>query len=190
MHKLEDVISSSTEYFNGDDLAASVFATKYALCDRAGGYQERTPDDMHRRLAKEFSRIESKYPNPLSEDEIYELFREFKYVVPQGSPMAGIGNNNQIQSISNCFVIESPRDSYGGILKSDQELVQIAKRRGGVGFDISTLRPKGLPTGNAARTTDGIEVFMERFSNSTREVAQGGRRGALMLTIDRVLLLC
>ena len=184
MHKLEDVISSSAEYFNGDDLAASVFATKYALCDRAGGYQERTPDDMHRRLAKEFSRIESKYPNPLSEDEIYELFREFKYVVPQGSPMAGIGNNNQIQSISNCFVIESPRDSYGGILKSDQELVQIAKRRGGVGFDISTLRPKGLPTGNAARTTDGIEVFMERFSNSTREVAQGGRRGALMLTIS------
>ena len=184
MHKLEDVISSSTEYFDGDDLAASVFATKYALCDRTGKYQERTPDDMHRRLAKEFSRIESKYPNPLSEDEIYELFKGFKYIVPQGSPMAGIGNNNQIQSISNCFVIESPRDSYGGILKSDQELVQIAKRRGGVGFDISTLRPKGLPTGNAARTTDGIEVFMERFSNSTREVAQGGRRGALMLTIS------
>ncbi len=184
MHKLEDVISSSTEYFDGDDLAASVFATKYALCDRAGEYQERTPDDMHRRLAKEFSRIESKYANPLSEDEIYELFKEFKYIVPQGSPMAGIGNNNQIQSISNCFVIESPKDSYGGILKSDQELVQIAKRRGGVGFDISTLRPKGLSTGNAARTTDGIEVFMERFSNSTREVAQGGRRGALMITIS------
>ncbi len=184
MHKIEDVISSSTDYFNGDDLAASVFATKYALCDRSGEYHEKTPDDMHRRLASEFSRIESKYPNPLSEDEIYELFKEFKYVVPQGSPMAGIGNNNQIQSISNCFVIESPRDSYGGILKSDQELVQIAKRRGGVGFDMSTLRPKGLPTGNAARTTDGIEVFMERFSNSTREVAQGGRRGALMLTIS------
>jgi len=184
MHKIEDVISASTDYFDGDDLAASVFATKYALCDRLGGYQEQTPDDMHRRLAKEFSRIESKYPNPLSEDEIYGLFESFKYVVPQGSPMAGIGNNNQIQSISNCFVIESPRDSYGGILKSDQELVQIAKRRGGVGFDISTLRPKGLPTGNAARTTDGIEVFMERFSNSTREVAQGGRRGALMLTIS------
>jgi len=184
MHKIEDVIGSSTEYFDGDDLAASVFATKYALCDKGGNYQEKTPDDMHRRLAREFFRIESKYPNPLSESEIYELFREFKYVVPQGSPMSGIGNNNQIQSISNCFVIESPRDSYGGILKSDQELVQIAKRRGGVGFDISTLRPKGLPTGNAARTTDGIEVFMERFSNSTREVAQGGRRGALMITIS------
>jgi ribonucleoside-diphosphate reductase alpha chain len=184
MHKFEDVISSSTDYFDGDDLAASVFTTKYALCDRKGNYQEKNPDDMHRRLAREFFRIESKYPNPLSEDEIYNLFRNFRYVVPQGSPMAGIGNNNQIQSISNCFVIESPRDSYGGILKSDQELVQIAKRRGGVGFDISTLRPKGLPTGNAARTTDGIEVFMERFSNSTREVAQGGRRGALMITIS------
>jgi len=184
MHKLEDVISSSTDYFEGDDLAASVFATKYALCDREGNYHEKTPDDMHKRLAREFFRIESKYPNPLTEDEIYSLFKDFKYVVPQGSPMAGIGNNNQIQSISNCFVLESPRDSYGGILKSDQELVQIAKRRGGVGFDISTLRPKGLPTGNAARTTDGIEVFMERFSNSTREVAQGGRRGALMITIS------
>jgi len=184
MYKLEDVIKSSTEYFDGDDLAASVFATKYALCDKSGDYHEKTPDDMHRRLAREFSRIESKYPNPLSEEEVYNLFKDFKYIVPQGSPMAGIGNNNQIQSISNCFVIESPRDSYGGILKSDQELVQIAKRRGGVGFDMSTLRPKGLPTGNAARTTDGIEVFMERFSNSTREVAQGGRRGALMLTIS------
>jgi len=184
MHKFEDVISSSTDYFEGDDLAASVFATKYALCDKEGNYHEKTPDDMHKRLAREFFRIESKYPNPLTEDEIYNLFKDFKYVVPQGSPMAGIGNNNQIQSISNCFVIESPRDSYGGILKSDQELVQIAKRRGGVGFDISTLRPKGLPTGNAARTTDGIEVFMERFSNSTREVAQGGRRGALMITIS------
>ena len=184
MHKIEDVINSSIEYFDGDDLAASVFAAKYALCDRAGNYLENTPDEMHRRLAREFSRIESKYPNPMSENEIYELFRDFKHIVPQGSPMAGIGNDNQVQSISNCFVIESPYDSYGGILKSDQELVQISKRRGGVGFDISTLRPKGLPTGNAARTTDGIEVFMERFSNSTREVAQGGRRGALMITIS------
>ena len=123
MHKIEDVISSSTDYFNGDDLAASVFATKYALCDRSGEYHEKTPDDMHRRLASEFSRIESKYPNPLSEDEIYELFKEFNYVVPQGSPMAGIGNNNQIQSISNCFVIESPRDSYGGILEFGNRLI-------------------------------------------------------------------
>lgn len=184
MNKLDDVISASTEYFGGDDLAASVFSTKYALCDRSGNYHEKTPDDMHRRIAREFSRIENKYLNPMPEEEIYGLLKDFKYVVPQGSPMAGIGNNNQIQSISNCFVIESPHDSYGGILKSDQELVQIAKRRGGVGFDISTLRPKGLSTGNAARTTDGIEVFMERFSNSTREVAQGGRRGALMITIS------
>ena len=139
---------------------------------------------MHRRLAKEFARIEEKYPSPMSEDEIFNLFKDFKYVIPQGSPMSGIGNSNQIQSISNCFVIESPFDSYGGILKTDQELVQIAKRRGGVGFDISNIRPKGLATGNCARTTDGIEVFMDRFSNSCREVAQGGRRGALMLSIS------
>ena len=120
MNKLDDVISASTEYFGGDDLAASVFSTKYALCDRYGNYHEKTPDDMHRRIAREFSRIENKYPNPISEEEIYELLRGFKYIVPQGSPMAGIGNNNQIQSISNCFVIESLHDSYGGILKSDQ----------------------------------------------------------------------
>jgi ribonucleoside-diphosphate reductase alpha chain len=139
---------------------------------------------MHRRLSKEFARTEANYSNPLSEEEIYELFKEFKYVIPQGSPMAGIGNPHQIQSLSNCFVIGSPWDSYGGILKVDQELVQIAKRRGGVGFDISSIRPKGEATGNCARTTDGIEVFMDRFSNSCREVAQGGRRGALMLTIS------
>ena len=139
---------------------------------------------MHRRLASEFARVEKKYPNPMSEKEIFDLLDGFKYVVPQGSPMSGIGNESQIQSISNCFVIEPPYDSYGGILKADQELVQIAKRRGGVGFDISNIRPKGMTTGNAARTTDGIEVFMDRFSNSCREVAQGGRRGALMLTIS------
>jgi ribonucleoside-diphosphate reductase alpha chain len=172
------------EYFNGDDLASSVFVTKYALTDKSGRVFEETPDDMHRRLAREFFRIESNYPNPMSEEEIYSLFRDFKYVVPQGSPMSGIGNPHQIQSISNCFVIPSPFDSYGGILTTDQELVQIAKRRGGVGFDLSTIRPKGLITANAARTTDGIEVFMDRFSNSCREVAQGGRRGALMLTIS------
>ena len=180
----EEVVKASTEYFAGDDLAATVFATKYALTDREGNLLETTPDDMHHRLAAEFSKIEQRYANPMSEEEIYELLKDFRYVVPQGSPMAGIGNSKQIQSISNCFVIESPQDSYGGILKSDQELVQIAKRRGGVGFDISTIRPKGQSTGNAARSTDGIEVFMERFSNSTREVAQGGRRGALMLTIS------
>ena len=184
MADFEQVITDSQKFFNGDDLAASVFATKYALCDKAGNYYETSPDDMHRRLSKEFYRMESKYPNPMSENEIYELLKGFKYIVPQGSPMSGIGNTHQIQSISNCFVIESPHDSYGGICKTDQELVQIAKRRGGVGFDISSIRPKGLSTGNCARTTDGIELFMDRFSNSCREVAQGGRRGALMLTIS------
>lgn len=177
-------LEKSVEYFDGDELAASVFITKYALTDDVGNILEGTPADMHRRLAREFARIENKYDNPLTEDEIFSMLDRFKEVVPQGSPMAGIGNPYQIQSISNCFVIDSPEDSYGGILKTDQELVQIAKRRGGVGFDISTIRPKGLTTANAARTTDGIEVFMDRFSNSCREVAQGGRRGALMLTIS------
>ena len=179
----DDAFKACCEYFDGDELAATVFLSKYALQDSQGNLQEKTPDDMHRRLAKEFARIELKYPNPMSEDEIFSLFKNFKYVIPQGSPMSGIGNPYQIQSISNCFVVESPYDSYGGILKTDQELVQIAKRRGGVGFDISTIRPKGMSTGNCAKTTDGIEVFMDRFSNSCREVAQGGRRGALMMTI-------
>ena len=179
-----EAFSQCVEYFGGDDLAANVFLTKYALTDKNGNLQESTPDEMHRRLASEFARIEKNYPNPMSEDDIYTLFENFKYVVPQGSPMSGIGNPHQIQSISNCFVIESPHDSYGGILKTDQELVQIAKRRGGVGFDISSIRPKGEITGNCARTTDGIEVFMDRFSNSCREVAKGGRRGALMITIS------
>ena len=184
MIKFDEAFGKSLEYFGGDDLAANVFVSKYALIDREGNLHEESPNDMHKRLACEFSRVEKKYPNPISEEEIYELFKDFKYVVPQGSPMSGIGNPHQVQSISNCFVIESPHDSYGGILKADQELVQIAKRRGGVGFDISTIRPKGRSTGNCARTTDGIEVFMERFSNSCREVAQNGRRGALMLTIS------
>jgi ribonucleoside-diphosphate reductase alpha chain len=184
MVKFDKAFETSLEYFDGDDLAANVFVSKYALIDKDGNLHEQSPDDMHKRLASEFSRVENKYPNPISKEEIYELFKGFKYIVPQGSPMAGIGNTFQVQSISNCFVIESPHDSYGGILKADQELVQIAKRRGGVGFDISTIRPKGRSTGNCARTTDGIEVFMERFSNSCREVAQNGRRGALMLTIS------
>lgn len=182
--KFEKAFEKSLEYFNGDDLAASVFLTKYALTSPDGDILEETPDAMHRRLAKEFARIESKYPNPMSEEEIYNLLKNFKYIVPQGSPMAGIGNPYQTMSLSNCFVIESPWDSYGGILKTDQEEAQIMKRRGGVGFDISTIRPKGLTTNNAAKTTDGIAVFMERFSNTCREVAQGGRRGALMLTIS------
>ena len=184
MSTYDEVFKESLEYFKGDELAASVFATKYALQDNQGNFLETNPDQMHHRLAQEFARIEEKYENPMSADEIYSLLREFKYVVPQGSPMSGIGNPHQIQSLSNCFVVDSPQDSYGGILKADQEQVQIMKRRGGVGFDISTIRPKGLRTSNAAKTTDGIGVFMERFSNSCREVAQGGRRGALMLTIS------
>ncbi len=169
-------------YFNGDELAPDVF-WKYALRDSGNAPVETHPDQIHRRLAREFARIEAKYPNPLGEREIYELLKDFKKVVPQGSPMSGVGNPYQLQSLSNCFVVDSPHDSYSGILFTDQEQVQIMKRRGGVGFDISPIRPRGMLTTNAARTTDGIGVFMERFSNSTREVAQGGRRGALMLSI-------
>ncbi|MHA2402823.1 MAG: adenosylcobalamin-dependent ribonucleoside-diphosphate reductase [Candidatus Kariarchaeaceae archaeon] len=180
----EEVFKASLEYFKGDELAASVFTNKYALQDEEGNYLELTPDDMHKRMAREFSRVESKHPNSLSGEEIYSLFKDFKYIVPQGSPMSGIGNEAKIQSLSNCFVIEAPADSYAGILKTDQEQVQIMKRRGGVGFDVSTIRPKGMFTSNAAKTTDGIEVFLDRFSNSCREVAQGGRRGALMLSIS------
>lgn len=184
MASFNEAYAASLEYFCGDSIAAQKFVSKYALKDKSGEFIEKTPDEMHRRLARELARIESKYPNALTEDQIYELFREFRDVVAQGSPMAGIGNNRQFQSLSNCFVIESPYDSYGGILKADQELVQIMKRRGGVGLDVSTIRPRGLLTANAAQTTDGIGVFMERYSNSCREVAQGGRRGALMLTIS------
>lgn len=176
-------LRQTSEYFEGDELAPDVFM-KYALRDSDDNLLETNPDQMHRRLAREFSRIEAKYPNPMTEEEIYLLLKDFNDVVPQGSPMSGIGNPYQLQSLSNCFVIDQPHDSYGGILFSDQEQVQIMKRRGGVGMDISNIRPKGQPTSNAARTTDGLGVFMERFSNSTREVAQGGRRGALMLTID------
>ena len=184
MYTYEQVLKSSTAYFDGDELAANVFAGKYALQDSESNFLEQNPEDMHRRLASEFARIELNYPNPMSEEEIFGLFNRFKDVIPQGSPMSGIGNNYQIQSISNCFVIESPHDSYGGILKTDQEQVQIMKRRGGVGFDVSNIRPKNLPTSNAAKTTSGLEVFLDRFSNSCREVAQGGRRGALMITLS------
>ena len=180
----QEAFEESLKYFEGDELAANVVTTKYLLTDKDGAYLEASPSDMHKRIASELHRVEEKYPNPMSWDEIFELIDGFRYVVPQGSPMSGIGNHQRLQSLSNCFVIPAPEDSYGGILKADQELVQIAKRRGGVGFDLSTIRPKGLTTANAARTTDGIEVFMDRFSNSCREVAQGGRRGALMLTIS------
>jgi ribonucleoside-diphosphate reductase alpha chain len=179
----DEVCAASLEYFEGDQLAAEVFAGKYALRDTDGGILELTPEKMHRRLAREFARVEAKYPSPMSEEEIYGLLSDWS-VVAQGSPMSGVGNPYQMQSLSNCFVVESPHDSYGGILKVDQEQAQIMKRRGGVGFDISTIRPKGLSTSNAARTTDGIGIFMERFSNTCREVAQNGRRGALMMTLS------
>lgn len=178
----KQVLENSIDYFNGDELAAKVFTDKYALQNDKGEYLENTPKDMHKRLAKEFARIEGKYPNPMTEEEIFTLLDKYKYIVAQGSPMSAIGNPYHIQSLSNCFVVESPRDSYGGILKTDQELAQISKRRGGVGVNISTIRPKGLATANAAKTTDGIGIFMERFSNTIREVGQSGRRGALMIT--------
>ncbi len=182
----EEVIAKATEYFNGDNLAASVWINKYALKDSQGNIYELTPDDMHHRIAREIHRIEKKYPNPLSEEVIFNLLKEFKYIVPQGGPMAGIGNDFQIASLSNCFVIGSnnPADSYGGIMKIDEEQVQLMKRRGGVGHDLSHIRPKGSPVKNSALTSTGIVPFMERYSNSTREVAQDGRRGALMLSIS------
>lgn len=182
-YSYDEARSASLTYFRGDELAADVFAGKYALRDLKGVIYEQNPGHMHARLARDFARIEAKYKNPLSEAEIFELLSSWE-VVPQGSPMSAIGNPFQFQSLSNCFVIESPHDSYGGIMKADQEQAQIMKRRGGVGFDISTIRPRGLQTANAARTTDGIGVFMDRFSNTCREVAQGGRRGALMLTVS------
>ena len=180
----DEALKMSIDYFKGDEMAANIFLGKYALKTLNGDILEPQPDYMHRRLAKEFARIEAKYPNPLTEEEIYSYLQDFKKIIPQGSPMAGIGNPYQVMSISNCLVIPPPYDSYGGILKTDQEEAQIIKRRGGVGFDISTIRPRGVKTANAAQTTDGIGVFMERFSNTCREVAQGGRRGALMLTIS------
>lgn len=183
-YTFDEVMEASLAYFGGDELAANVFATKYALKRGQDQYVEKTPEDMHRRLAREFARIEQKYPNSLSEEDIFNLFDRFRYVVPQGSPMSAIGNPYKYQSASNCFVVPPPYDSYGGIFVTDQQQAQIMKRRGGVGFDISTLRPKGESTTNAAETTDGVGVFMERYSRTCKEVAQGGRRGALMITCD------
>jgi len=185
-YSINQVMESALEYFNDDRLAAEVWVNKYALKDSHGNYYERTPDDMHRRISKEFARVEAKYPNALEEDEIYSLIKGFKYIVPQGSPMAGIGNDFQITSLSNCFVIgnDSDSDSYGGIMKLDQELVQLMKRRAGVGLDLSFIRPAGTPVKNSALTSTGVVPYMERFSNSTREVAQDGRRGALMESIS------
>ena len=182
----EEAMAMSLQYFKGDELAASVWINKYAMKDSYGNLFEASPDHMHRRLAKEFARIEAKYSNPMSEDEIYELLKEFKYVIPQGGPMTGIGNNHQVASLSNCFVIghRKPADSYGGIMRIDEEQVQLMKRRGGVGHDLSHIRPAGSPVLNSALTSTGVVPFMERYSNSTREVAQDGRRGALMLSIS------
>jgi ribonucleoside-diphosphate reductase alpha chain len=181
----EEALAKSAEYFEGDNLAASVWVNKYALKDSQGNIYESNPDDMHHRIAREIARIEAKYPNPMSEEDVFSVLRNFKYIVPQGSPMAGIGNNFQIASLSNCFVIGNVKaDSYGGIMKVDEEQVQLMKRRGGVGHDLSHIRPKGSPVKNSALTSTGIVPFMERYSNSTREVAQDGRRGALMLSIS------
>ena len=182
----DEAYNASLEYFKGDELAARVWASKYALKDSFGNIYELTPDDMHRRIAGEIARIEAKYPNPMSADEVFSLLRGFRYIVPQGSPMAGIGNNYQIGSLSNCFVIglTGRPDSYGGIIKIDEEQVQLMKRRGGVGHDLSHIRPKGSPVKNSALTSTGLVPFMERYSNSTREVAQDGRRGALMLSVS------
>jgi ribonucleoside-diphosphate reductase alpha chain len=182
----DEAVSASIEYFKGDELAARVWANKYALKDSFGNLYEKTPDDMHRRLAREIRRIELKYKNPLPEELIYSVLKDFTYIVPQGGPMTGIGNDYQIASLSNCFVIgnDGSSDSYGGIMKIDQEQVQLMKRRGGVGHDLSHIRPKGTPVLNSALTSTGVVPFMERYSNSTREVAQDGRRGALMLSIS------
>lgn len=184
-YTFDEAFKASVGYFDGDELAARVWVSKYALKDSFGNIYELTPEDMHRRLASEIARIENKYPNPMSVDEVMELLRDFRYVVPQGSPMAGIGNTFQTGSLSNCFVIglDGHPDSYGGIIKLDEEQVQLMKRRGGVGHDMSDLRPKGMPVKNSALTSTGLVPFMERYSNSTREVAQDGRRGALMLTV-------
>ena len=182
----DDAFRASVEYFNGDELAARVWVNKYAMKDSAGIIYEESPEDMHWRIANEIARVEAKYSNPMSAQEVYDLLAKFKYVIPSGSPMTGIGNNHQIASLSNCFVIgmDGKADSYGGIIRIDEEQVQLMKRRGGVGHDLSHIRPKGSPVKNSALTSTGLVPFMERYSNSTREVAQDGRRGALMLSVS------
>ncbi|MFW6225441.1 MAG: adenosylcobalamin-dependent ribonucleoside-diphosphate reductase [bacterium] len=179
-----EVFKKSLEYFKRDTLSADVWINKYSLKDSEGNIYELTPNDMHDRIASELNRIENKYPNPLSKEKIFDLIKDFKYIIPQGSPMAGIGNDLQTTSLSNCFVIGNYSDSYGGIMLTDQEQAQLMKRRGGVGHDLSHIRPKGSPVKNSALTSTGVVPFMERFSNTTREVAQDGRRGALMLSIS------
>ena len=186
IYTFDEAYKASLEYFTGDELAAKVWVNKYALKDAFGNIYEQSPVDMHWRLAREIARIENKYPNPLSEQELFDLFDHFRYIIPQGSPMTGIGNDYQVASLSNCFVIglDGPADSYGAIIRIDEEQVQLMKRRGGVGHDLSHIRPKGSPVKNSALTSTGLVPFMERYSNSTREVAQDGRRGALMLSVS------
>lgn len=181
-----DAVEAAKEYFRGDELAATVWVSKYALKDSFGKIYEKSPVQMHERIASEIARIEEKYPDPMGKEEVLDLLRDFRYVIPQGGPMTGIGNNLQIASLSNCFVIghKNPADSYGGIIRIDEEQVQLMKRRGGVGHDLSHIRPTGSPVLNSALTSTGIVPFMERYSNSTREVAQDGRRGALMLSLS------
>lgn len=185
-YTFDEAFKASLDYFTGDELAAKVWVNKYALKDAFGNIYEKSPVDMHHRLASEIARVEKKYPNPLSEEELFNLFDHFRYIVPQGSPMTGIGNDFQIASLSNCFVIglDGDADSYGAIIRIDEEQVQLMKRRGGVGHDLSHIRPKGSPVKNSALTSTGLVPFMERYSNSTREVAQDGRRGALMLSVS------
>ena len=185
-YTFDEAFKASLDYFTGDELAAKVWVNKYALKDAFGNIYEESPNDMHHRLASEIARVEKKYPNPLSEQELFDLFDHFRYIVPQGSPMTGIGNDYQIASLSNCFVIglDGQADSYGAIIRIDEEQVQLMKRRGGVGHDLSHIRPKGSPVKNSALTSAGLAPFMERYSNSTREVAQDGRRGALMLSVS------
>lgn len=186
VYNYDEAYNASLKYFGGDELAARVWVSKYALKNSNGDIFELTPEDMHHRIAAEIARIEKKYPNPVSEDEIFSYLKDFKYIVPQGSPMSGIGNHYQVGSLSNCFVIglDGNPDSYGGVIRIDEEQVQLMKRRGGVGHDLSHIRPAGSPVKNSALTSTGLVPFMERYSNSTREVAQGGRRGALMLTVS------
>jgi ribonucleoside-diphosphate reductase alpha chain len=185
-YTFNEAFKASLDYFTGDELAAKVWVNKYALKDAFGNIYEKSPEDMHHRLAKEIARIEKKYSNPLTEEELFDLFSHFRYIIPQGSPMTGIGNDYQIASLSNCFVIgmDGNADSYGAIIRVDEEQVQLMKRRGGVGHDLSHIRPKGSPVKNSALTSTGLVPFMERYSNSTREVAQDGRRGALMLSVS------
>ena len=185
-YSYDEAYEASLKYFNGDELAARVWVNKYAVKDSFGNIYEKSPEDMHWRIANEVARIEGKYPQALSAQELFDVFDHFKYIVPQGSPMTGIGNNYQVASLSNCFVIglDGPADSYGAIIRIDEEQVQLMKRRGGVGHDLSHIRPKGSPVKNSALTSTGLVPFMERYSNSTREVAQDGRRGALMLSVS------